>query len=160
MLRTHYRQPIDFTVKALEEAERTLANWVDAVVRGLDGEAAEGGKVCPDVLEALTDDLNTPQVLSELHRLAFKAKKGDLEAAQSLVASLALMGIALDLAPAALADVSGVDVAKIEDLIEARIDARHARNWAESDRIRDELAGLGVVLKDNKDGTTSWELKR
>ena len=160
MLRTHYRQPIDFTVKALEEAERTLANWVDAVVRGLDGETAEGGKVCPDVLEALTDDLNTPQVLSELHRLAFKAKKGDLEAAQSLVASLELMGIVLDLAPAAAADVSDVDIAKIEDLIEARIDARHARNWAESDRIRDELAGLGVVLKDNKDGTTSWEFKR
>jgi len=44
-------------------------------------------------------------------------------------------------------------------LIDARLAARAARNWAESDRLRDELTGMGVVLMDNKDGTTSWELK-
>jgi cysteinyl-tRNA synthetase len=48
----------------------------------------------------------------------------------------------------------------VEALIAARKEARAAKNWAESDRIRDELAGLSVVLKDNKDGTTTWEVKR
>lgn len=52
------------------------------------------------------------------------------------------------------------DTGLIEGLIEARLDARKAKNWAESDRLRDELAKMGVAIKDNKDGTTSWEVKR
>ena len=52
----------------------------------------------------------------------------------------------------------GVDVAKIEALIAARKEARAAKNWAESDRIRDELAAMNVVIKDSKEGTT-WEIK-
>ena len=54
----------------------------------------------------------------------------------------------------------GVDPGIVETLIAARREARTARNWAESDRIRDELAGLGVVVQDNKDGTTTWEVAR
>jgi cysteinyl-tRNA synthetase len=49
---------------------------------------------------------------------------------------------------------------KVNQLKAARDDARKAKNWAESDRIRDELAAMGVTLKDNKDGTTTWEVKR
>ena len=55
---------------------------------------------------------------------------------------------------------SSVDPAQVEALIAARKEARAAKNWAESDRIRDELAALGVVVKDNKDGTTTWEVAR
>ena len=58
-----------------------------------------------------------------------------------------------------LADAS-IDVAKIEAIVAKRIAARGARNWAESDRLRDELSALGVAIKDNKDGTTTWEPKR
>jgi cysteinyl-tRNA synthetase len=53
-----------------------------------------------------------------------------------------------------------VDEAQVNGLINARLEARKAKNWAESDRIRDELAKLGISIKDNKDGTTSWEVKR
>jgi len=53
-----------------------------------------------------------------------------------------------------------IDTAQIEKIVADRSAARAARNWAESDRLRDELAALGVAIKDNKDGTTSWELKR
>jgi integration host factor subunit beta len=53
-----------------------------------------------------------------------------------------------------------ISPAEIEDLIAARLAARAAKDWAESDRIRDELAGMGIAIKDNKDGTTSWEVKR
>ena len=49
---------------------------------------------------------------------------------------------------------------KVESLISVRRDARAAKNWAESDRIRDELAAMGIALKDNKDGTTTWEPAR
>jgi cysteinyl-tRNA synthetase len=45
-------------------------------------------------------------------------------------------------------------------MITARLEARKAKNWAESDRLRDELAAMGVTIKDNKDGTTTWEIKR
>ena len=59
MLRTHYRQPINWTVKALEEAEATLDRWYDAV-----GDAEPAGDIAPAVLDALADDLNTPAALS------------------------------------------------------------------------------------------------
>ena len=52
-----------------------------------------------------------------------------------------------------------VDKSKVENLIATRLEARKAKNFAESDRIRDELAAMGVVLKDSKDGTT-WEIAR
>jgi cysteinyl-tRNA synthetase len=53
-----------------------------------------------------------------------------------------------------------IDAAKIEAIVAERAAARTARNWAESDRLRDELADLGVAIRDNKDGTTTWEPKR
>jgi cysteinyl-tRNA synthetase len=55
---------------------------------------------------------------------------------------------------------TAVDEATVNGLITARLDARKAKNWAESDRLRDELAKMGIAIKDNKDGTTSWEVKR
>jgi cysteinyl-tRNA synthetase len=53
-----------------------------------------------------------------------------------------------------------IDVAKIDAIVADRVAARRAKNWTESDRLRDELAALGVAIKDNKDGTTTWEPKR
>jgi cysteinyl-tRNA synthetase len=143
MLRTQYRQPIDWTLRALEESGRVLERWYAGV-----GEAR--GDPAPAVLEALCDDLNTPLVLSELHRQEGAALGG----------SLALLGFSLD--PAALARPGGkhVDAAAIEALLARRREARAARNWAESDRLRDEAVALGVVIKDNKDGTTTWEVAR
>ncbi|WP_089176181.1 cysteine--tRNA ligase [Bosea sp. AS-1] len=148
MLKTHYRQPIDWTVKALEEAEKMLQDWAEAA-QGVTASQPSG-----ELLEALADDLNTARVLAELHALR---KGGDLSA---LLAGLDLLGVKLPevAAPAA------VDPA-VERLIAARLDARRAKNFAESDRIRDELAAMGITLKDGKDPatgepTTTWEVKR
>ncbi|KUL96125.1 cysteinyl-tRNA synthetase [Bosea sp. WAO] len=151
MLRTHYRQPIDWTVKALEEAERTLLDWAAAV-----GDSA-AGKVPADVLDALSDDLNTSQVLAELHALR---KAGDFA---GLKASLDLLGIVLPEVATTQVDSALRD--RVEAAIVARLDARRAKNFAESDRIRDELAALGIALKDGKDpatgeAITTWEVKR
>jgi cysteinyl-tRNA synthetase len=146
MLRTHYRQPIDWTVRALEEAEQTLASWT-AIPEF--GDAAHSG-LAPGILDALADDLNTPKAIAELHALE---RKGDRRA---LAASLHALGFTTPLRRETSIDPQVVS--KVEDLISVRRNARATKNWAESDRIRDELKGMGIVLHDNKDGTTTWEV--
>jgi cysteinyl-tRNA synthetase len=151
MLRAHYRQPIDWTVKALEEAEATLDRWYDAV-----GDVEPNGEPDTDVLNALTDDLNTPEAVASLHRLAGRANAGELKASANLLGLLQQRRS--DRLALALTDAQ-IDTAEINTLVSERAQARAARNWAESDRLRDHLAALGVAIKDSKDGTT-WELKR
>jgi len=162
MLRTHYRQPIDWTESGLREARRTLDHWYELTAD------AQAGMLSPDALDALTDDLNTPKALVELHEIRAEAAKGDKTAAASLKTSAQLLG----LLQATAADWNAwrpktitVDETKIGGLIAARASARKAKNFAESDRIRDELAAMGVVLKDGKDPktgepVTTWELAR
>ena len=146
MLRTHYRQPLDWTLNGLEESFDTLERFYEraggAVVKASGPEA---------VLHALADDLNTPLAISEMHQL---------REPERLAGSLALLGFSGD--PERLArpqPARAVDEARIADLIKARNEARAARNWAESDRIRDALAAEGVELKDGRDGT-SWKVRR
>jgi cysteinyl-tRNA synthetase len=98
------------------------------------------------------DDLNTPKAIAELHAL-------DRPGAQNeLGETLRALGFTGRLA-SPKAD-QGVDQRAVDVLIAARLAARQAKNWAESDRIRDELAAMGIAIEDNKDGTTSWEVKR
>jgi len=156
MLQTHYRQPINWTVAGLRDAQKTLDHWFDLTAE------AEPGYLCADAVDALMDDLNTPKAFAALHELRGEAAKGAKAAAACLKASAQLVGL-LQL-PAAKwaafrpASVS-IDESKVVSLIEARATARKAKNFKESDRIRDELAAMGVVLKDSKDGTT-WEIAR
>ncbi len=144
MLRTHYRQPMDWTVKGLKESEQTLLSWTDAT----DLAGSKNEKLASPVLEALCDDLNTPRAITEMHVL-HAARGGAL-----LADTLRALGFAKR--PAARITV---DEAKVTGLIDARNAARKAKDFKESDRIRDELAAMGVVLKDSKDGTT-WEVAR
>jgi cysteinyl-tRNA synthetase len=148
MLRTHYRQPIDWTVRALEDAEQTLSSWT-AFPEFMNG---TGEELSPEVLDALLDDLNTPKMIAELHALD---RNGNLSA---LASNLRALGFKTALRREA--SVAPEVASKVEDLISVRRSARAAKNWAESDRIRDELAAMGIVLKDNKDGTTTWEVAR
>ncbi len=76
--------------------------------------------------------------------------------------SLRLLGISdlADFASGADPELTQHDRVQAENLISARLNARSAKNWAESDRIRDELDAMGIAIKDNKDGTTTWEVKR
>ncbi|SON55927.1 Cysteine-tRNA ligase [Hartmannibacter diazotrophicus] len=153
MLRTHYRQPIDFTIKGLEESWKLLDDWYQSV-----GDIA-GTTPAAGVLEALADDLNTPKAIAELHGL-----KSDNAA---LAGSLRFMGFLTE-SPEAFAarrPTADVDEAEIRKLIDERLAARAAKDFAASDRIRDELGEMGVLLKDGKDpatgkAVTTWELKR
>jgi cysteinyl-tRNA synthetase len=154
MLKTHYHQPIDWTVRGLEESARTLDDWYE-LAAGAAGERPAGA-----VLEALLDDLNTPRAIAELHGLRSLASGGDALARDELAASLRFIGLLRSTAQewrSRKQTAKGIDPAEVESLISARARARKAKNFAEADRIRDELASRGVALKDSKAGTT-WEV--
>jgi cysteinyl-tRNA synthetase len=167
MLRTHYRQPIDWTARGLEESEKTIDHWYELV-----GDMTADPDVAPDaaVVQVLCDDLNTPSLLTRLHAMAHEIRSASglqqAELKRAFKASGALLGLMTQTRDAYAANhprrkVIGrsIDPAKVDALIAARAAARKAKNFAESDRIRDELAAMGVVLKDSKDGTT-WEIAR
>jgi cysteinyl-tRNA synthetase len=156
MLQTHYRQPLNWTVKGLREAQKILDHWYALTAD------VTPGLLCADALDALADDLNTPKAVSALHDLRAEAAKGSKPARACLKASAQLIGLLQETAAAWTgfrpASVT-VDEAEVTKLIEARNVARQVKNFQESDRIRDELARMGVVLKDTKEGTT-WEIAR
>jgi cysteinyl-tRNA synthetase len=151
MLMTHYREPIDFSVKRLEEAERLLAKWP----------AASAGDVAPSaaVVNALRDDLNTVAAVQALHALA-QGANADKSLLPSYAASAALLGLLPE-----MAEIDEAVALEIDRRVKARLELLKARDFAEADKIRDTLAAEGVQLKDGKDAATgervtTWELKR
>ncbi|HTV31668.1 MAG TPA: cysteine--tRNA ligase [Methylocella sp.] len=156
IMKTHYRQPLDFTVKALEDAEKMLGRWRNRLRFN-----AAIAVNCPSsdeiFIEALSDDLNTPAALSRIHEL-LNADTAAEETGQANQAAGAKAMELLGLDPFAKKKLA-LSQTEIENYIKERLNARAARNWAEADRIRKELDDMGILLKDNKDGTTSWEPK-
>ncbi|MBO4225387.1 cysteine--tRNA ligase [Bradyrhizobium neotropicale] len=158
MLKTHYRSPIDWTLKGLEESARTLDDWYAVAADAVGDRPAEA------VVEALSDDLNTAQTITALHGLR-NAAVSDGEARGTFAASLGFLGFLGQSAAewkGRKQQASGIDPKWVEGLILDRAAARARKDFKESDRIRDELAAKGVVLKDGKgaDGkpVTTWEL--
>jgi cysteinyl-tRNA synthetase len=141
MLRTHYRQPIDFTIQGLKESWKLLERWYE-VTEPLADPAPDAA-----FFEALSDDLNTPAAIASLHQAEPLALAGGL-------GFLGFSNVQLK-----IANKTHVDTVAIADAIAARNAARKARNFKESDRIRDDLLAKGIVLKDGPGGT-AWEVKR
>ena len=138
MLRTHYRQPIDWTLKGLEESHRILTGFFG------DGPSFMPFLAGP-VEQALLDDLNTPQAIAEMHQLDDPRP------------SLAALGFKGNLAdPRA----SLVDKAKVEGLVEAMCAARAKKDYESADSHRAELDAMGIAVKIAKDGSATWEVKR
>lgn len=151
---THYRQSMNFSYDGIREAKAMLDRWYAATA---DVGEVTNDDLPADVLEAMCDDMNTPKALTAMHAIASKAGKGDREAKRQLKAAAQFFGL-LQLTPEAWAswkpDNFDLDDAKIEGLIEARNVARKAKDFGEADRIRDELAEIGIAIKDGADGTT------
>jgi cysteinyl-tRNA synthetase len=156
MLKTHYRSPIDWTLKGLEESAKTLDDWYE-VAADAKGESPSGA-----VLDALSDDLNTPQMIASLHGARNHAASGTDHERKQFAASLRLLGFLSESAVAWKSrkqQARSIDAKQVDALISDRTAARARKDFKESDRIRDQLAAMGVVIKDSKEGTT-WEIAR
>ena len=161
MLTGHYRQPLDWTDAGLAQARATLDRFYLALRRVKNVEADAAAKPVA-VMDALVDDLNTPLALAGLHALVTELNKAVDEAAQSrlkgaILASGALLGLLGSDPEAWLSGDAegGPSAAEVEEKIAARLAARKNKDFAAADRIRDELAAVGVVLEDAA-GATSW----
>ncbi len=146
MLMTHYREPIDFSVKRLEEAERLLAKWPAADAAGAEPDAT--------VVRALAVDLNTVAAIQALHTLA---QSGDHA---TFAASAALLGVLPE-----MAEIDEAVAIEIDRRVKVRLELLKAKNFAEADKIRETLLAEGIQLKDGKDPATgervtTWEVKR
>lgn len=160
MLSGHYRAPLDWTDELLEQARTTLGRIYGALRRVWD---AEGGKpVDKGVLSALQDDLNTPIALAELSRLAADANSaadrqdaaGMTQARADLMAAGHLLGL-LNHTPSEWEQGSDADEnSRIDALVQARLDARAAKDWATADAIRDQLKSEGIEVMDGTGGST------
>ena len=176
MLRTHYRQPIDWTERGLDEAETTLnrfssiSTWAEQIDEHrsiyVDPPLPNVGP-SSGLLDALADDLNTPAAIAHLHGLyrtvqTVTTGPASSDALIQLWQDMQFLGFDLAAFSKRYSERKFSDAmtyARISQLVEARSKARREKDFAESDRIRDELAAMGVILKDTKDGTT-WEIAR
>lgn len=167
ILNSHYRSQLNYGTDQLDAAHASLSRLYTAI-RGLP-EAFPAAYTDYEnrFVAAMDDDFNTPEAIAVLFELAsdinrIRKTQSDATAA-SLGALLQRLGNILGL----LQDdpenwfqggntADGLDAASIEALIQQRLDARKAKQWAESDRIRDELKAQGVILEDNAGGTT-WK---
>ena len=152
MLKTHYRSPTDWTLKGLEESAKTLDDWYRVAAD------ARGGAPAESILDALADDLNTPLMIAALHGL----RSGGERERAAFAGSLQLVGFLSETLAqweGRKRQDSGIDANRVNALISERTAARARKDFKESDRIRDELAAMGVAIKDSKDGTT-WEVAR
>jgi cysteinyl-tRNA synthetase len=156
LLSAHYRQPLEWSDALVEQSIRTLDRLYGTLRDLADVDATP---VIPDSIEAaLDDDLNTPQALAEVARIAGEARKAtDAAERARLKSELLGAGLALGLlqqAPEAwfARGASGDDDARIQALVDERNAAKQARDFARADAIRKQLADEGILLEDTPQG--------
>ncbi|MEQ8194217.1 MAG: cysteine--tRNA ligase [Rhodospirillales bacterium] len=166
LLKTHYRQPLDFTKAALREAKAELDGFY-ATLRAAAAVEPDRPNDSDEPYAPLYDDLNTPAAMATLHALRGELNVACLENADvqaSIKGKLLAAGDVLGLLQQNPEDwfrwqpegAAGIDEAAVDALIQKRVQARKRKDFAEADRIRDELAAQGIVLEDSA-GTTTWK---
>ncbi|MEQ5665903.1 cysteine--tRNA ligase [Providencia alcalifaciens] len=170
LLSGHYRSQLNYTEENLKQARTALERMYTAL-RGTDKSAvpAGGEEFKARFIEAMNDDFNTPEaysVLFDMVREVNRLKSEDMSAANGMAAQLRELAGVLGLLEqdpesflkGGAQTEDDAEVAKIEALIQQRLDARQNKDWAQADAARDELTAMGVVLEDSAAGTT-WRRK-
>ena len=160
-LSTHYHQPFNFTFAGLEQAKATLDKFYNTLLKNKDIEA-KTVNANQKLVDALQDDLNTPLAISVLHEIVSNLNKAENTEEKALLkgellASAELLGLLYqDSEVWFKGDSSSQDDSHIENLINARLEAKKNKDWATADKIRNELKEQGILLEDTPTGTT-WK---
>lgn len=162
LLSAHYRAPLDWSDDLLRQAQASLDRLYGAVLRLKDVAAADV-EPTPAILEALADDLNTPSAIAELSALATAAniakKPADMAKAKGeLLAAAKLFGVLQDDPEHWFRASFGDEAPEVDRLVAERVAARAAKDYALSDKLRDDLAARGVEVMDSASGST-WRRK-
>jgi len=156
LLSAHYRQPLDWNDQILHQAQKLLDKGYKALIDLKDVEVSDV-TIPNNFLEALSDDLNTPLAIVEINKI-LKEQSG-VKLKSSLLAIANLLGI-FEQDPMEWFDekndISDKDIEKIEQMIAARNDAKKKKDFILADKIRDDLVGMGVEIKDSREGT-NWQ---
>ena len=160
LLSAHYRQPLDWTEEALTQMKHTLDRYY-GLLRDVAGIEPAPAGVPPAVIEALTDDLNTPRAFAEIAQLARQLSTAATVADKArfkaeLLATGGLIGLLQQDPENWFHAGAKLDEDEINRRIEARIAAKKARNFAEADKIRSDLAAAGILIEDTPQGT-KWK---
>ena len=161
MMLTHYRQPLNWTEKSLQDSKKTLDKWYKILDKHDHPLTRKNELISNKILNALADDVNTPQAIAELHQLSKVASDGDIEALESFYNSCQFLGILTsdyNSWSSWKSKTNDIDENLINKLIEKRNEARNAKDFTEADRIRDELLNMDVILED-RDNKITWKLK-
>jgi len=154
LISAHYKQPLDWNDKLLEDCQNTIDKWYNVYL--------PSNKILDDeIIQPLYDDINTPGYIANLHKLYDKASKGNEEDKQIFNSACNFIGLLQETKEEWLnykKDKVDISEPEIEKMIELRNNARADKNYKEADNIRDHLLDKGVLIED-KDGKTIWKFK-
>ena len=154
LISAHYKQPLDWNDKLLDDCQNTIDKWYNAYL-------PSNKELEDEIIQPLYDDINTPGYIANLHKLYDKANKGNDDDKQIFNSACNFIGLLQETKEEWLDYKKGkIDISEteIENKIELRNKARADKNYAEADNIRDYLLDKGVLIED-KDGKTIWKFK-
>ena len=154
LISAHYKQPLDWNDKLLEDCQNTIDKWYNVYL-------PSNKSLEDEIIQPLYDDINTPGYIANLHKLYDKANKGNDEDKQVFNSACNFIGLLQETKEEWLNHKKGkVDISEveIENKIDLRNKARVDKNYKEADNIRDYLLDKGVLIED-KDGKTIWKFK-
>ena len=154
LISAHYKQPLDWNDKLLDDCQNTINKWYNAYL-------PSNHDLEDKIIQPLYDDINTPGYIANLHKLYDKANKGNDVDKQIFNSACNFIGLLQETKEEWLDYKKGkIDISEteIEHKIELRNKARADKNYAEADNIRDYLLDKGVLIED-KDGKTIWKFK-
>ncbi|WP_440672174.1 cysteine--tRNA ligase [Candidatus Pelagibacter sp. HIMB1715] len=156
LMSAHYKQPLDWNNKLLEDCQNTINKWYNVYV-----DSKINTDISDEILEPLYDDLNTPGYIANLHKLYEKAQKGDDNDKALFVSACQFVGLLNQNKEEWLSfkkSKASISEEEILKKIDERNKAREKKNYEEADKIRNELSDKGVLIED-KDGKTIWKFK-